>query len=480
MTAGTPPPPASSKPEDDPDQTSRSATIPNQIPTITGLAHRKKGTSVRSWLVLDSTAQTMTVEAGKHSIMRRTGLPGRDLRILDPLLSYPSTVLGRERAIVINLEHIKAIITAQEVLLLNSKDPSVTPFVNELQRRIQLHYQANQSKESAIDESNCIIRTTSQNLLPRISQLQNQNEEGKAEENQEGKTILPFEFVALEACLEAACGCLESETTTLEQEAHPALDRLTSKISTLNLERVRQIKSRLVAITGRVQKVRDELEHLLDDDDDMADMYLTEKQQIQNSSTASLNERDELDEQEEEVVEPDNDDSTPAEAPLTPCHEGDYTRDSDKPHNHSFDAATGRGSHGSRSSSGHSFIGKNLNVQELEMLLEAYFVQADGTLNKLSTLREYVDDTEDYINIMLDDKQNHLLRMGVMLSTATLVISGFVVVAGIFGMNIHIELFDDDKAGMPEFLWTIGGSTAGAVFLYVIAISWCKHKGLLG
>lgn len=41
----------------------------------------------------------------------------------------------------------------------------------------------------------------------------------------------------------------------MEQEAHPALDKLTTKISTLNLERVRQIKSRLVAITGRVQKV---------------------------------------------------------------------------------------------------------------------------------------------------------------------------------------------------------------------------------
>lgn len=45
------------------------------------------------------------------------------------------------------------------------------------------------------------------------------------------------------------------QAKTLEQEAHPALDKLTSKISTLNLERVRQIKSRLVAITGRVQKV---------------------------------------------------------------------------------------------------------------------------------------------------------------------------------------------------------------------------------
>lgn len=94
-------------------------------------------------------------------------------------------------------------------------------------------------------------------------------------------------------------------------------------------------------------------------------------------------------------------------------------------------------------------------------------------------LREYVDDTEDYINIMLDDKQNHLLQMGVMLTTATLVISAFIVVAGIFGMNIHIELFDEDKAGMPEFMWTIGGGAAGSIFLYVIAIAWCKYKRLL-
>lgn len=85
----------------------------------------------------------------------------------------------------------------------------------------------------------------------------------------------------------------------------------------------------------------------------------------------------------------------------------------------------------------------------------------------LLKLREYVDDTEDYINIMLDDKQNHLLQMGVMLTTATLVVSAFVVVAGIFGMNIHIELFDDQKAGMTQFLWTVGGSTAGTIFLYV-------------
>ena len=96
--------------------------------------------------MLCSRGQAQTTEVGKHAIMRRTGLPARDLRILDPLLSYPSTVLGRERAIVINLEHIKAIITAQEVLLLNSKDPSVAPFIDELQRRILCHYRATKPK----------------------------------------------------------------------------------------------------------------------------------------------------------------------------------------------------------------------------------------------------------------------------------------------------------------------------------------------
>ncbi|KAJ6716463.1 RNA SPLICING PROTEIN MRS2 MITOCHONDRIAL [Salix koriyanagi] len=445
--------PPLSKPEDDQDPMARPP------PTTTSLAvpfptSRKKATGVRPWLLLDSTGQTQVVEAGKHAIMCRTGLPARDLRILDPLLSYPSAVLGRERAIVINLEHIKAIITAQEVLLLNSRDPSVTPFVEELQRRLIFHYHATEAQA-----------------------------EGKQGlENRDGSKILPYEFVALETCLEAACSCLESEAKTLEQEAHPALDKLTSKISTLNLERVRQIKSRLVAITGRVQKVRDELEHLLDDDEDMVELYLTEKlvqQQLDDSSTSSLNEGNDIDDDE---LQADSDDSIPAEVSLgaLASHKDDINN-IDNEHDHQFTAPNGLGRYSNtHTSTTRSAISKNLNVGELEMLLEAYFVQIDGTLNKLSTLGEYVDDTEDYINIMLDDKQNQLLQMGVMMTTATLVVTFFVVVAGILGMNIKIALFKEDvQTGMPKFLWTVAGGTSGVIFLYVIAIAWCKHKRLL-
>lgn len=80
---------------------------------------------------------------------------------------------------------------------------------------------------------------------------------------------------------------------------------------------------------------------------------------------------------------------------------------------------------------------------------------------------------------MLDDKQNHLLQMGVVMTTATLIVSTFVVLVAIFGMNIKVDLFDENKAGTAEFVWTVGGGAAGSLLLYVAAVSWCKHKGLL-
>ena len=46
----------------------------------------------------------------------------RDLRILDPAMStsYPSAILCRDKALLVNLEHIKCIITSQCVLVLNA------------------------------------------------------------------------------------------------------------------------------------------------------------------------------------------------------------------------------------------------------------------------------------------------------------------------------------------------------------------------
>ncbi|XP_028123737.1 magnesium transporter MRS2-F-like [Camellia sinensis] len=227
------------------------------------------------------------------------------------------------------------------------------------------------------------------------------------------------------------------QTQTLEQEAYPALDELTSKISTLNLERVRQIKSRLVAISGRVQKVRDELEHLLDDDNDMAEMYLTEKFAGHSMDHTSLKE-----ELYDEALEDDED-------------RGEETKSQ-----HSYG----------------TYTGIKPNIEELEMLLEAYFAQIDGISQKLFHISEYANDTEDFINIMLDEKQNQLLQMGVMLSTANMIMNAGIAVVGLFGMNIEISLFSSPTINFWE---TAIGTVGGCVALYLIAVGWGKKKTLI-
>lgn len=113
---------------------SASGRQPFQAVDVLGL--KKRGQGLRSWIRVDTSGNSEVIEVDKFTMMRRCDLPARDLRLLDPLFVYPSTILGREKAIVINLEQIRCIITADEVLLLNSLDSYVLQYVVELQRRL--------------------------------------------------------------------------------------------------------------------------------------------------------------------------------------------------------------------------------------------------------------------------------------------------------------------------------------------------------
>ncbi|KAL6292131.1 hypothetical protein ACE6H2_000273 [Prunus campanulata] len=376
------------------------------------VAVKKK--SSRSWVLLDGTGKATVLDVDKYAIMHRVHIHARDLRIVDPLLSYPSTILGRDRAIVLNLEHIKAIITAEEVLLRDPVDENVIPVVEELQRRLP---PVNAIRESQKDEK-------------EFPAGQIDLDAGEEDES-------PFEFRALEVALEAICSYLSARTTELETAAYPALDELTSKISSRNLDRVRKLKSAMTRLTARVQKVRDELEQLLDDDDDMADLYLSRKL-AGSSSPVSVS-------------------GPPNWYPASPTIGSKISRAS------RASIATVRGDEN--------------DVEELEMLLEAYFMQIDGTLNKLATLREYIDDTEDYINIQLDNHRNQLIQLELFLSAGTLCMAIFSLVAGIFGMNIPYT-WNDGYGYMFKWVCIVTGIVCACVF--IIIMSYARFKGLVG
>ncbi|KAL9460044.1 hypothetical protein AB3S75_003274 [Citrus x aurantiifolia] len=413
---------------------SASGRQPFQGVDVLGL--KKRGQGLRSWIRVDVSGNSQIIEVDKFSIMRRCDLPARDLRLLDPLFVYPSTILGREKAIVVNLEQIRCIITADEVLLLNSLDSYVLQYVVELQRRLTAAG-VNEVWQSEGDTN----RRRSRNF-----------------DNVFGNTspdYLPFEFRALEVALEAACTFLDSQAAELEIEAYPLLDELTSKISTLNLERVRRLKSRLVALTRRVQKVRDEIEQLMDDDGDMAEMYLTEKKSRMEASFYG----------DQSVLGYRSNDIQSISAPVSPVSSPPDTRKLEK------SLSIARSRHESMRSSDSTTD----SVEELEMLLEAYFVVIDSTLNKLTSLKEYIDDTEDFINIQLDNVRNQLIQFELLLTTATFVVAIFGVVAGIFGMNFAIPFFDEPAA----FKWVLIITGVCGIIIFCAFVWFFKYRRLM-
>ncbi|XP_075500839.1 magnesium transporter MRS2-I-like isoform X1 [Primulina tabacum] len=380
------------------------------------LSFKKKTAASWNWMLLDKSGGRSILDLDKLGIMKRVSINARDLRILDHLLSYPCAILGRERAIVLNLEHIKAIITTDEVFLRNPLDENVVPVVEELQRRLPMASGGGEGEDEA-----------------------DQTDE---------RSEFPFEFRALEVVLEGICGFLDSQTRELEAAAYPALDELTTQISSRNLDRVRKMKSSMTRLTSRVQKVRDEIEQLLDDDDDMADLYLSRKSTAmyawsRSSSSSST--------------------SGFGIGKLRPISEDPLTM--------------GFINMSTNNTVITSASHLENNVEELEMLLEAYFIQIESTMNKLSTLREYIDDTEDYINIQLDNHRNQLIQLELFLSSGTVCLCVYSLVAAIFGMNIQYPWRENHGF---LFKWVVLLAALASGFLFLSIISYARHKGLVG
>lgn len=74
------------------------------VPMETQAPLKKKTAVSWRWMLMDESGEGTVLDLDKYDIMRRVPIHARDLRILDPMLSYPSIILGRERAIVLNLE----------------------------------------------------------------------------------------------------------------------------------------------------------------------------------------------------------------------------------------------------------------------------------------------------------------------------------------------------------------------------------------
>ena len=111
--------------------------------------------AARKWVKVDQDGISSIIQAEKNELTQQLGVQLRDLRVLDPYLaaSYPSAILSRDKALVVNLEHIKCIIATDHVLVTNAEDDTVLAFVEELQRRCSASDENGNAKEAVSQSS---------------------------------------------------------------------------------------------------------------------------------------------------------------------------------------------------------------------------------------------------------------------------------------------------------------------------------------
>lgn len=406
-----------------------------------------------SWWMLNEDGTSSTAQMDKRQLTQVMGLeiPMRDLRLMDPALGSTfdtyAQILVRENAMVVSIEYVRLIISADKLLI-----PLDFERTDQTERFIK-------SLEAVVRErATCVMGQRGQDMGGMsYAHASNGNRPGTLDLEQ-----LPFELTVLEQALGEICRHLSMQVTAMEQVAHPALDALTKACNTVNLERVRKIKTQHQRLTNRVQSLREALDRYMEDDQDMYRMCLTRRR--------------------EQELEPGGSDNTLLLGRTAARVAALKTSRSHGHHGHSF-LSRSHGSppgafdrmgsmpnrHGDDSSSSSSGYGE---LVEVENLLESYFMMVDSTAAKLAGIGEYIDDTEDYINIELDHTRNRLLKIEIMLTVATFALAIYNLVAGILGENLVLP--SSWTADLRGFI--IINSTTLSLAVGVFCLTWTTMK----
>lgn len=93
---------------------------------------------------------------------------------------------------------------------------------------------------------------------------------------------------------------------------------------------------------------------------------------------------------------------------------------------------------------------------------------------RMQAVGEFIDDTEDYVNITLDSHRNQLIQVDLFMNAATFCVSMVTFITGIFGMNLMSGIEESPVAF--DLVWAL--SLALALSILVMFILFMRHKRL--
>ncbi|KAL6061235.1 magnesium ion transporter, variant 2 [Balamuthia mandrillaris] len=183
-------------------------------------------------VVFDDSASMKVREVIRKAISEELRIPNRDLRNVDnSFQNQMACFLVRDKAIIINLEHIKAIIQHDKVYIFNIKNASLDHFFPTFQHRLK-----------PLD----------------------------------GSSSQPFEFRAVEAILSAVNESLYADYWDMKMRIDSLISDIEKKDeSELILKSLLDFNKKLNNFQKRVKEVQTAITMVLNSDEDLAAMYLT-------------------------------------------------------------------------------------------------------------------------------------------------------------------------------------------------------------
>ncbi|PYH41635.1 CorA family magnesium transporter [Aspergillus saccharolyticus JOP 1030-1] len=193
----------------------------------------------------------------KLAVADRYGLSTRDLRVFDQPSSGVPYILVRESTLLLHILDLRVLVQHDHARLFHVAH--VPPSLDHTQG----------------SDENRVSRVFSHIMQEKLRDGQ---QPGKAERQ-------PFELCVLEAALSAVTSVLEAECSLAEQEVSQTLqitDASTPNgdepVTHLRLRTILELKRKLVGIEQRALQVRNMAQEVLNEDQDMANMHLTDKQ----------------------------------------------------------------------------------------------------------------------------------------------------------------------------------------------------------
>uniref|UniRef100_A0A383WIT7 Magnesium transporter n=1 Tax=Tetradesmus obliquus TaxID=3088 RepID=A0A383WIT7_TETOB len=230
-------------------------------------------------LRLDEAGAVRRLRIKRRDLLREHGLQPRDLRRIDPTIDFTKTspsITIKEDVLLLNLGGIRAIVTADKALLFEPASGNTRKLLDTLVPRLQAsagqRLLAKQQAAAAAAAGSQGSRDGHESELYRREAYPT-----NWQARQAGARAPPFELEVLEGVLMVATGRLDAEVLSVTRRVGELLQKLPRDINPVNLEELRRIKQTLVELENKADTLREMLEQIMDDEDELRELNLSSR-----------------------------------------------------------------------------------------------------------------------------------------------------------------------------------------------------------